>query len=72
MMWTENRGGRSTNFSEVGPQIVMQMENLGYSINRENIKDINFVRDLQSTVRPFEESVKNDNRTWNFYNSTRK
>jgi GNAT superfamily N-acetyltransferase len=58
MMWTENRGGRSTNFSEVGPQVLMQMENLGYSINREDIKDINFVRDLQSTVRPFEESIK--------------
>ena len=58
MMWTESRGGRSTNFSEIGPQVLNQLEKLGYDITKESITDPNFVRDLQKTVKPFEESIK--------------
>jgi hypothetical protein len=58
MMWTESRGGRSTNFSEIGPQVLNELEKLGYDITRESIIDSNFVRDLQKTVKPFEESIK--------------
>jgi hypothetical protein len=58
MMWTESRGGRSTNFSEIGPQVLNELEKLGYDITKESITDPNFVRDIQKTVRPFEESVK--------------
>jgi len=58
MMWTESRGGRSTNFSEIGPQVLNEIEKLGYNITRESIANPNFVRDLQKTVKPFEESIK--------------
>ena len=58
MMWTESRGGRSTNFSEIGPQVLNELEKLGYDITKESITDPNFVRDLQKTVKPFEESIK--------------
>ena len=58
MMWTESRGGRSTNFSEIGPQVLNELEKLGYDITKESITDSNFVRDLQKTIKPFEESIK--------------
>lgn len=63
ILWTENRGGQSTNYAEVGPEVIDQMRELGYEfkddkLNLEEITSADFVRSIQKTVKPFEESVK--------------
>lgn len=63
ILWTENRGGRSTNYAEVAPDVIEEMRKLGYEfkddkLNLEELTNPSFVRDIQKTVQPFEESVK--------------
>lgn len=63
ILWTENRGGRSTNYAEVAPDVIEEMRELGYEfkdgkLSLEEITNPDFVRDIQKTVKPFEESVK--------------
>jgi|GEM_PF-6784645 len=63
ILWTENRGGQSTNYAEVGPEVIDNMRKLGYEfkddkLNLEEITSANFVRSIQKTVKPYEDSVK--------------
>jgi len=63
ILWTENRGGRSTNYAEVGPEVIDQMRELGYEfkddkLNLEEITSADFVPSIQKTVKPYEDSIK--------------
>ena len=59
---SKNLGG-ATNYAQMGEKLVNDLQNQGFvfqdnKLNREELIDPNFVEKLQSTVKPYSESMK--------------
>ena len=62
LLWSEYRGG-STNYAQMGEKLIQDLQNDGFVfedniLRREELADPNFVEKIQTTVKPYTDSMK--------------